>query len=185
MGISVLLRNYSHFNSNRLQLRSTDDVSFENLTLRFAILLIAERPWRRLNSNPACFGAKDNQFGGFVVEVEGHIDAVKLVHLHGKVSCDVSKGLWSNWGCSWERLHVFLTNATDDILIPKEEGGVYKYPMEGYNSKSPEIILKDFPNSIRLTSGQELRLWHSEDLMDYHEYDNNGTSCSDVFALYL
>ena len=160
-------------------------MSFQNLTLLFAILLIAERPWRRLNSNPVCFGAKDNQFGGFVVEVDGLIDAVKLVHLYGQVSCAVSNGRWSNWGCGTENLMVFLTNSTDDILIPKVDGDKYKYKIEGYKSKSPEIIWKDFINPIRLTSGQELRLWHSEDLLDYHEYDNNGTSCTDVFALYL
>ena len=179
------MRNYSHFNSNRLQLKSTDYVSFQNLTVLFAILLIAERPWRRLNSNPVCFGAKDNQFGGFVVEVDGHIDAVKLVHLHGQVSCNVSSDRWSNWGCGWTMLLVFLTNSTDDILIPKVEGGQYKYKIEGYKSKSSEIIWKDFINPIRLTSGQEWRLWHSDDLRDYREYDNNGTSCTDVFALYL
>ena len=152
----------------------------------FVIWLIAERPWRRLNSNPVCFGAKDNQFGAFVVEVGGHIDAVKLIHLHGQVSCNVSKGRWSNWGCSGAKsLLVFLTNSTDDILIPKLEGGAFKYKIEGYNSNSSEIIWKDFSSPIRLTSGQELRLWHSTDLMDHGESNNDGTSCSDVFALYL
>ena len=98
----------------------------------FAIWLIAERPWRRLNSNPVCFGAKDNQFGAFVVEVGGHINAVKLIHLHGQVSCNVSRGLWSKWGCGGNSLVVFLTNSTDDILMPKVEGDKYKYKIEGY-----------------------------------------------------
>ena len=137
--------------------------------VKFAILLIAEGPWRRLNSNQMCFGAGDKQSGGFVVEVDGLIDAVKLVHLYGQVSCDVSNGRWSKWGCGAENLMVFLTNFTDDILIPKVEGGKYKYKIEGYKSKSPEIIWKDFTNPIRLTSGQELRLWRGMDLVDKHE----------------
>ncbi|XP_029201495.2 uncharacterized protein LOC114965934 isoform X2 [Acropora millepora] len=145
----------------------------------------SERPWRRLNSNPVCFAAKDNQFGAFVVEVGGHIDAVKLIHFHGQVSCNVSKGRWSNWGCGRRTLSVFLTNSTDHILIPKLEGGAFKYKIEGYNSNSSEIIWKDFSSPIRLSSGQELRLWHGADLMDHGESNNNGTSCSDVFALYL
>ena len=148
-------------------------------------MLIAERPWRRLNSNPVCFGAKDNQSGGFVVEVDGQIEAIKLVHLHGKVSCNVSIGRWSNWGCGNERLMVFLTNATDDVLIPKVVGGKHFYKIKGYKSTSPEIIWKNFTNPIRLTSGQELRLWHGMDLRDKDESNNNGTSCTDVFALYL
>ena len=120
-----------------------------------------------------------------MVEVDGLIDAVKLVHLHGQVSCDVSVGKWSSWGCGAENLMVFLTNSTDDILIPKVEGGKVKYKIEGYKSKSPEVIWKDFTNPIRLTSGQELRLWHGMDLLDKDESNNNGTSCTDVFALYL
>ena len=148
----------------------------------FAIL-IAERPWRRLNSNPVCFGTKDNQFGTFVVEVGGHIDAVKLVHLHGKVSCDVSRNRLSNWGCGGESLMVFLTNSSDDILIPKVVGGGRKYNIKGYRSNSPEIIWKNFTTPIRFTSEQELRLRHGKDLVGIDM--GNGTSCTDVFALYL
>ena len=44
-----------------------------------------------------CFGAKDNQNGRSAGEVGGHIDAVKLIHIHGQVSCDVSVGRWWNW----------------------------------------------------------------------------------------
>ena len=73
--------------------------------VKFAILLIAEGPWRRLNSNQMCFGAGDKQSGGFVVEVDGLIDAVKLVHLYGQVSCDVSNGRWSKWGCGAKKLN--------------------------------------------------------------------------------
>ena len=68
---------------------------FKISPLLFAICLIAQRPWRRLNSNPVCFRAKDNQFAAFMVEVGAHIDAVKLIPLHGQVSCNVSKGWWS------------------------------------------------------------------------------------------
>ncbi|XP_015760557.1 PREDICTED: uncharacterized protein LOC107339760 [Acropora digitifera] len=146
----------------------------------------SERPWRRLNSKPVCFGARDNQFGTFSVEVGGPIDAVKLVHLHGQVSCTRSKnGRWSIWGCGDRNLMVLLTNSTNAILIPKVGEGYHKYTIEGYNSTSPEIIWKNFTNPISVTSGQELRLWFGEDLLDTSEGDNKGKSCTDVFALYL
>ena len=132
-----------------------------------------------------CFGAGDNQSGGFVVEVDGLIDAVKLVHLYGQVSCDVSSGRWSNWRCAGTKLLVFLTNSTDDILIPKVEWGSDRYKIERYKSRSPEIIWKDFTTPIRLASRQDLRLWHSNNLWGRSESNNNGTSCTDVFALYL
>ena len=38
---------------------------------------IRENPWRRLNSAPVCFGAKDNRYGQ--IEVGGSIEGVKLV----------------------------------------------------------------------------------------------------------
>ena len=79
----------------------------------------------------------------------------------------------------------FLTNSTEDILIPKVEEGDFTYRIEGYKSTSPEIVWKDFTNPILLTSGQELRLWHGTDLMDLSESNNDGKSCTDVFALYL
>ena len=148
-------------------------------------ILIAERPWRRLNSNPVCFGAKGNQFGTFLVEVGGPIDAVKLVHLYGQVTCKESKGRRSIWGCGNRNLMVLLTNSTNAILIPKVEEGHHKYTIEGYDSTSPEIIWKNFTTPVGLTSGQELRLWFSKDLLDINEGGNNGTSCTDVFALYL
>ena len=51
-----------------------------------------------------CFGAGDNQSGGFVVEVDGLIDAVKLVHLYGQVSCDVPNGRWSTLPEIWVKM---------------------------------------------------------------------------------
>ena len=44
-----------------------------------------------------CFGAKDEQFGRFQVVVDGSIQAVKLVHLSGQVTCDPHPISWSNW----------------------------------------------------------------------------------------
>ena len=61
--------------------------------------VLTETPWRKLNSAPVCFGARDNQFGRFQVEVDGSIQAVKLVHLSGQVTCDPHPISWSNWGC--------------------------------------------------------------------------------------
>ena len=63
-------------------------------------LVLTETPWRKLNSAPVCFGAKDDQFGWFQVEVGGSIQAVKLVHLSGQVTCNHRQvNTWSKWGC--------------------------------------------------------------------------------------
>ena len=61
---------------------------------------ITEAPWRKSNSAPVCFGAKDNQFGRFQLEVGGSIQDVKLVHLSRQVTCNHRQvNTWSKWGC--------------------------------------------------------------------------------------
>ncbi|XP_044181596.1 uncharacterized protein LOC122962518 [Acropora millepora] len=142
----------------------------------------SESPWRRLNSAPVCFGAKNNTFGRFQVEFSGSINAVKLVHLNGKVSCGNS---WAKWACNpgVEKLRTFITDASNTTILPRAKNRSYKIP--GYNSSSSEIIITDFPNPLYLSSGQDLRLWFGDDLFDHHENNNNGTVCTNVFVRYL
>lgn len=144
--------------------------------------LLIESPWRKLNSAPVCFGAKDNAFGWFEVEFAGSIKAVKLVHLDGRVSCGKA---WAKWAChpTRQKFRVFITDASNATLLPTVEDDEYTIP--GYDSSSSEIVITDFPNPIHLSSGQELRMWFGHDLFDKNEYDNNGTVCTDVFARYL
>ena len=69
------------------------------------------------------------------------------------------------------------------MLLPMGQSSRYTIP--GYDAQSSEIIFSDFPNPLPLSSDEELRLWYEEDLKDTSEHDNNGTSCTDVFAKYL
>ena len=134
-----------------------------------------------MNSAAVCFGAKDNQFGQFQIEFGGSIEAVKLVHLSGQVSCHQPGS--SKWGCSGKHIFVFLTDASNTILLPMDQNSPYTIP--GYDAQSSEIIFSGFPNPLHLRSGQELRMWYEEDLKNLHESDNGGTSCADVFVKYL
>ncbi|XP_068713880.1 uncharacterized protein [Montipora foliosa] len=147
----------------------------------------SERPWRKLNSAAVCFGVRDDQFGRFDVEVGGSLDAVKLVHLSGLVNCNINRNdRSSKWGCNPEsqKIKVFITNASNTVLLP-HMGISLGYTIPGYGPNSSEIVFSDFPNPLHLSSGQELRLWHSQDLRNYHEKDNDGNSCANVFAKYL
>ena len=134
-----------------------------------------------------CFGAKDNQFGRFQVEVGGYIQAVKLVHVSGAVNCYFPRNASSKWGCDLpnvkQYIFVFLTDTSNTILLPMGQSSRYTIP--GYDAQSSEIIFSGFPNPLHLSSGQELRMWYEEDLLDHTEHDNIGTSCTDVFAKYL
>ena len=141
-----------------------------------------------------CFGAKNNQFGKFTVPVGGRLASVKLVHFYGFVTCDtrIASSGYSYWGCSIyhsglkDHVAVVITTSANRVLLPSSKfmsGKWSKIP--GYNSFPPEIVLSAFSNPPSVLKGQELRLWYAEDLTNISEYDNDGTSCCDVFARFI
>jgi len=157
-------------------------------------------PWIKLNTAPVCFGARGDQFGKFSVPFGGRLLAIKLVHLHGYVTCDKRKVYhWSYWGCGAHGsvgagfFAVVITTSTNGVLLPPNEffdaaqgwKGLRWSKIPGYNSLSPELVLSVFSSPLTVTSGQVLRLWYGEDLVNGSESDNDGTSCSDVFARFM
>jgi len=121
---------------------------------------------------------------------------VKLIYLSGYVTCSGKISEWSFWGCGLShpnvKNHVSLaiTTSGNALLMPPNqfftlaEGAGKWAELPGYNSFSPEIILPRFsPYSV--SSGQELRLWFGEDLVNHTEGDNAGLVCCNVYVLYV
>ena len=142
-----------------------------------------------------CFSAKDDQFGQFTVPSGGSLLAIKLVHVYGYVTCDKNRVYhWSYWGCGThsslsDRVDVAITTSSNDVLLPPsqfmEQSWLFQHKwskIPGYNSLSAELVLSVFSSPLTITSGQVLRLWYGEDLVNSSESDNGGTSCCDVFA---
>ena len=139
-----------------------------------------------------CFGARNHQFGRFSLRSSGRLASVKLVHLYGYVTCDTRHiTYWSYWGCgvfySGDKINVVITTANDHVLLPPgqiivNQGSKWSR-VPGYTSVSPELVLSFF-NPYSVQSGQELRLWYGEDLMNAGEGDNGGTACVDIYAIY-
>ncbi|XP_020609728.1 uncharacterized protein LOC110048282 [Orbicella faveolata] len=151
-----------------------------------------EAPWQKMNTAPVCFGAKGDQFGEFEVEIGGSVDSVKLVHVSGHVTCAVFDILGganarSKFGCqkSSSELYTFITTANNDILLPESREFPSKYTLQGYHPDSSEIVFTNISTPLRLSSGQQLRVWYGEDLMDETEHDNSGSTCVDVYAKYM
>ena len=104
---------------------------------------------------------------------------------------------WSYWGCNAHssvigQVNVVITTSTNSVLLlPSQFMGQslpkqYKWSkIPGYNSLSPELVLSVFSSPLTVTSGQVLRLWYGEDLVNFTESENDGTSCCDVFARFL
>ena len=145
--------------------------------------------WSKLNTAPVCFGAKDGEFGGFEIETGGSVNAVKLVHVSGRVTCNAAAfgdEAWSRFGCNkaYNQLLTVITTSEDDILLPESKESMYTLP--GYYPDSKEIAFTEISTPLLLSSGQELRIWHGEDLTnDGGEQDNDGISCVDVYAKYI
>lgn len=151
-----------------------------------------EAPWQKMNTAPVCFGAKGDQFGEFEVEIGGSVDSVKLVHVSGDVTCAVfdifgGANARSKFGCqkSSSELYTFITTANNDILLPESREFPSKYTLQGYHPDSSEIVFTNISTPLRLSSGQQLRVWYGEDLMDETEHDNSGSTCVDVYAKYM
>lgn len=174
----------------------TDKINFSFKSVLIVFYFHLPDRWVKLNHYPVCFGAKNDQFGRFNTTYGGNMAAVKLVHLYGYVSCHtVSTSYWSYWGCGdnpdndvKDMVNVKITTSTNDIIWPPSQFTTefHKWSkIPGYNSLSPELILSSFSQPSRVHSGQELRLWYAEDLLNESEGSNGGRTCCDVYGIYV
>lgn len=166
------------------------------LNLSFlAVKRSAADRWQKQNIAPVCFGAKNEEFGKFHIKTaDKKLAAVKLVHLFGYVTCDKRYvSYWSYWGCGsyfyvLGKINVVITTATKDVLLPPSQfivhNGAKWSKVPGYNSLSPELVLSSFSPSL-VSYNQELRVWYGEDLTNALEGDNGGTTCVDVYAIFV
>jgi len=152
-------------------------------------------PWIKLNTAAVCFGARDNQFGKFLVPTGGKLASIKLDHLYGFVTCQKSvANYWSYWGCSTyhgslkDHIDVAITTSANRILLPSSKfitSSTKWSRIPGYNSFSPQLVMSAFSNPPSVTKGQQLRLWYGEDLVNKSESDNDGKACCDVYARFI
>ena len=131
----------------------------------------------------------------------GRLAAIKLVHLYGYVSCFTHGNVnyWSYWGCGYshsstrDKVNVVITTSSNHIILPPNQfltrsGSLRRgkwHDILGYNSWSPELVFSVFSHPLWVSSGQQLRVWYGEDLVDYVENDNGGRVCCDVYARYV
>ena len=121
----------------------------------------------------------------FHVKGGGHIIALKLVHLSGKVRGWT--GGESNWGSGANiYLGTVVTDGQNNRIVPPQSvvlnSGRYVHP--GYHSNSPEIVFSNHCSPLLVSSGQEFRIWYLEDLINDTESDNGGQACVDVYVQY-
>ena len=153
--------------------------------------------WKKINTDPVCFGAKDDSYGTFNITESGVIYTFKLVHLSGSVSCNPEYPS-SFWGCEHpnfgeETLLTIITFQNGSVLLLADyiksqgKGGgctYYSYKIDGVAVNETELRFNILPSPISVSVGQEFQLWYGADLKDCYEFDNSGQTCADVYAWY-
>ena len=165
------------------------------MSFYFPIIL---ETWQRINTEPVCFGARNNRYGAFNITKSGLLKTMKLVRKSGSIKCNPSDPA-SYWGCTYQSsygnngLMTIITNAKKEAILPpagklKASGGCnnanYFYSLNGMTHTSPELVFGNLTNKVSLSRNQELQIWYGQDWIDRSESDNNGTTCVDVYVWY-
>ena len=152
--------------------------------------------WQKVNTDPVCFGSRDETFGAFSITKTGQVRTMKLVHKSGSMHCNEVYGD-SYWGCKYDvpsdiKLMTIITNVNKEALQPPTEDlhghqNVMKhfYRLEGTGHKSPELVFRNLSSPLSLSRNQELQIWYGQDLADFSEVNNSGETCVDVYAWYI
>ena len=155
------------------------------------MILFFVATWVKVNSFPVSFGTKDSQYGAFTMPFTGDLAAMKLVNLHGYVTCDTQQSdFYSYWGCGShlnQKVAVVITDDTNQVILPIDaliQIDDLTSIIPGYSASTPELVMS-FIEPRSVLSGQELRLWYAEDLKDLNEEDNGGSATVEVYALYI
>ena len=147
--------------------------------------------WVQLNTDPVCFGARDNSYGSFQYNKNVFVKRFMLVHRSGWVTCDKRlSNTKSFWGCgdhgrlTVSFLNAVITDSSNKVLAPSAAAsspGWYKLP--GYTSRSSVLMLCGlYKPVVCVHASEELRLWYGEDLYGSTEADNAGQTCADVYG---
>ncbi|XP_068733825.1 uncharacterized protein [Montipora capricornis] len=158
-----------------------------------------QEEWQKINEDPVCFGARDDQYGAFHMTKTGNVTAMKLSHRSGSIKCNSVTGA-SYWSCTNSFYYAnntfmtIITNANKTALLPTEKDmktvsfcnpEKHFYVLEGINQGSSELVLNIHSNPISLLKNQELQIWYGQDWVNCGEGTNSGTTCVDVFAWYM
>ena len=153
--------------------------------------------WIQMTPSAVCFGAKDDAYGSFKIPASGSIINFKLTYLNGSVSCYARDPVYkSNWGCKIFKYSTILTHPmgthiTDsnrNRLLPNDKylgGGCGFYNLPWATPDSPELVFDNFSIPLDVTTGQEFQVWFAEDLNNCGDEDNSGTTCAEVYGLYV
>lgn len=83
-----------------------------------------------------------------------------------------------------EHCNNIVTSAAKKVVFPedyKEEA----YSLAGYHANSSELVFPPLSLPLKVTNGEEYQIWYNEDFVDGEEFNNDGQTCVNVYALYV
>ena len=166
----------------------------------FFYLNIILGSWQKINTEPVCFGSRDNWYSAFRIPKSGLLKTMKLVHKSGSIKCNPNDP-HSYWGCTYAPLYgnnglmTIITNANKEAILPpagdlKANSGCDKkhfYSLNSTTHTSPELIFHELPKPHSVSRNQEMQIWYGQDWIDCSEQNNNNDdkTCVDVYAWYV
>ena len=160
------------------------------VSLNFASKCFSEK-WKKINTGPVCFGARDDSYGAFNIRESGVIYTFKLVHLSGSITCSPAYPP-SYWGCdnsaltdtSLQTVITFKNSSALLLADYREKGCNFLYEIEGVGVYDSELRFNNLPTPISVSVGDEFQIWFTQDLNNCSEDNNSGQTCADVYAWY-
>ena len=141
----------------------------------------------------------------------GNVDAVKLVHTSGEITCDTAYG-YTNWGCITSWVNAFLVylvrhnnDESLDLVLPtlntqdvtnswgmSQEDQIrcantcyqWAYKMNGDGVSESELIWSDSALNLYVETTDIFSIQYSEGCCGATQWDNDGISCAAVYFQY-
>ena len=160
------------------------------VSLNFAFKCFSEK-WKKINTGPVCFGARDDSYGASNIKESGVIHTFKLVYLSGSIRCHLDHPP-SYWGCDNPgfgdtRLLTVITFKNRSALLLadyKRKDCDYRYKIKGVGINDNELRFNNLPSPISVSVGDGFQIWYGQDLLNCSEDNNSGQTCADVYAWY-
>lgn len=110
--------------------------------------------------------------------------ALKLVYIKGFVTCNSDNVPYgSHWACKeGSKIATIVTNARNEVIFPRSYQN-RAYILPGYQENSSELVFNRLAPPLRVAAGEEYKIWYHEDFVDGEEFNNDGQTCVDVYAL--
>ena len=82
-----------------------------------------------------------------------------------------------------------ITNSNRTVLplaqfVKGSDNTYYTYKLDGADVNSQTLVFNLLPNPLVVSVGQQFQIWYGHDLLDFSEFNNDGETCADVYALY-